>query len=152
MKKHYFTNEVSDKLKSVKDLPDFVINYPKFAEQIKIIRESLGLTQKQLAYKINSTARSIIRIEQGKMLPNVATLEKIAEVLNAKLNILFVPQKEINELLNEKAEQKAKQLVGLARGNSALEEQSPSDQAYRREIEKTKKELLDKKRGLLWDN
>jgi hypothetical protein len=85
------------------------------------------------------------------MLPNVSTLEKIAEVLNARLNILLVPQKELTELLNEQAEQKAQQLVGLAKGNSALEAQSPSAKAYRAEVEKTKKHLLEKKRGLLWE-
>lgn len=151
MKKHYFTNEVSEKLKSVKNLPSLVKEYPDFASQIKIIRESLGLTQQQLAKKINYTARSIIRIEQGKMLPNVSTLQKIAEVLNAQLNILLVPKDNLKDFLDKKAEKKAKELIGLARGNSVMEEQGPSDKTYLEELEKTKKNLLEKKRHSLWD-
>lgn len=151
MKKYYYTKEISKKLQSVKEMPALVNNYPEFNEQIKIIRETLGLTQQQLAQKAGTTARSIIRIEQGKMLPNVALLQKIAVVLNTDCKILLVPKINIVDFLEEKAEQKAQSLVGLARGTAAMEEQSPSLQAYQEEIEKTKRELIDKKRYALWD-
>ncbi len=151
MKKYYYTNEVSEKMRSVKALPDWLLDIPVFSKQINMIMETLGLTQAQLAKKIDSTERSISRIEKGTMIPNVALLQKIAEVLNTELKIILVPKKNINDLLNEKAFKKAKELVNSAKNNSVLELQGPSVRSVNTEIEKLQKELLEKKRNILWE-
>ncbi len=55
------------------------------SERIKIIRKKNGLTQKELAEKTGLSVASIQGYEQGKYLPKVEQLQKLATALNASL-------------------------------------------------------------------
>lgn len=57
-------------------------------KSIKAARLSHGLTQKQLAEKINSTHAAISYWENGINIPNVRDCWKIAEVLNISIDEL----------------------------------------------------------------
>ena len=56
---------------------------------LKIIRESKGLMQIQVAEKANISIRSYQRFESGKCTPNVITAQKIASILNVSVEELF---------------------------------------------------------------
>jgi len=53
----------------------------KLGKKIRLGRVELGLTQTQLAEKINAKQKSISRYETGASLPSIKTLVKIAKVL-----------------------------------------------------------------------
>jgi predicted phage transcriptional regulator len=55
-------------------------------ENIKTIRTSKGLTQRDLATKLNITQQSIAQYENGKRIPKLSTVRKIANALNVSLN------------------------------------------------------------------
>ncbi len=73
------------------DVTRWLDNHPDYKEQIKALRESRGLTQEQLAKKVDRTTRSIRHIENGEAFPRITTLEKIAAALNAELKISLLP-------------------------------------------------------------
>jgi DNA-binding XRE family transcriptional regulator len=104
MKKNNFREQTNSRFKLTQGLFDWLSNYPEYKDQIKIIRKALGLTQEQLARKIDHTPRSIRTIENGEALPKITTLQKIADALNAELIISLIPEKDISEFLKEKTE------------------------------------------------
>ncbi len=111
---------------STKDLQEWLSNYPDYKDQIKMIREVLGMTQEQLAQKVDRTPRSIRTIENGEAFPRITTLQKIADALNAELNISLIPKKAFPGFLIEKTNQKAKEFMELDNTDSSFEKQSPS--------------------------
>ena len=52
-----------------------------------------GLTQAELAKLMRTNKSMVTRWETGCTLPNVATLEKLAEVTGHRLRVLLVPKK-----------------------------------------------------------
>ncbi|MBC8233022.1 helix-turn-helix domain-containing protein [bacterium] len=66
----------------------------RLAVKIAQLREKRGLTQTQLAAKMNTSASVISRIEnQGKC--TIGTLRKAAEALDAVLQIDIAPREEL---------------------------------------------------------
>lgn len=151
MKKYFFTDQISKKFKSIYDLPDWLSNYPDFKDQIKLLRETLGMTQDQLGKIVNISLRSIQNIESGHAMPKITTLYKIANALNTELKIVLIPHQNIIEFLDKKASKKAKQLVKLSKTSSALEIQSPSEEESKVQVERLKREILEKRRDSLWN-
>ena len=71
-----------------------VINYEydlnkDIQELILSTRLDYGLTQKQLSEKTGLSQANISRIENGQALPNLGTLEKIADSFGKRLVISF---------------------------------------------------------------
>ena len=85
----------------LKDLQEWMVRYPDYKDQVRILRQSLGMTQAQLAQLVERTPRSIRMIEKGEAYPRVTTLQKIAEALNADLIISLVPKTGVSEFLKE---------------------------------------------------
>ena len=111
---------------STKDLQKWLSNHPDYKDQIKMIREVLGMTQEQLAQKVDRTPRSIRTIENGEAFPRITTLQKIADALNAELNISLIPKKAIPGFLIEKTNQEAKEFMEIDNTDSSFEMLSPS--------------------------
>lgn len=57
--------------------------------RIKEIRKARGLTQEQLAEKIDVEQKHVSRIESGKNYPTIDRLEKMADALNVPLMGFF---------------------------------------------------------------
>ena len=56
-----------------------------YAEMIKKKRESLGLSQKDFASKVNEKESTVHHIETGKMEPNIALARKLERLLGIKI-------------------------------------------------------------------
>lgn len=50
-----------------------------------------GLTQEQLAERMQTSQSNIARLESGRSKPSTSTLEKIAEATGTKLRVTFEP-------------------------------------------------------------
>ncbi|MFH1429281.1 MAG: helix-turn-helix domain-containing protein [Candidatus Margulisiibacteriota bacterium] len=142
--------QISNKYQSINNIPLWLKSYGPWVKQLKLIRETLGMTQKQLATRIRSTQISISRLENNEVNPTLDTMNKIAEALNCELFINMVPRKEIIKLIEEKAEKKAEELLAQSIGNAAMEIQRPGKDI----IDQSKKELINdiitNKRTTLW--
>ena len=70
-------------------------------EKIRDTRISKGLTQKQLAEKLNTSQQNLAQYENGKRKPKLETLQRIADALDtAVLNLLtkeYILQGNINQ-------------------------------------------------------
>ena len=60
-----------------------------FAEQIKIIREEKGLTQKEFADLLLVSNRTVSRWERGSVSPTAEEITRIAEILNCTVSQLI---------------------------------------------------------------
>lgn len=65
-------------------------NKKKLGKRIKELRKNAGLTQEQVAERIEMEQNTISVIESGRNFPTLVTLEKIANVLNVELSDFFV--------------------------------------------------------------
>ena len=69
---------------------------PEFqaAREVMRLRLDQGLTQKELAERIGTQQASISRLERAAYKPNVAFLQRVAEALDARVEIRFVSKEE----------------------------------------------------------
>ena len=67
---------------------------PEFQAAREVIRLRLdkGLTQKELAGRIGTQQASISRLERASYKPNLGFLQRVAEALDARVEIRFVPK------------------------------------------------------------
>lgn len=69
------------------------------AEKIAHKRKELGITQKELAEKLNVSDKTLSRWETGKQIPDALTVLEIARVLNMTINEIYgIKSKEKNTL------------------------------------------------------
>lgn len=148
-----YLKQISKKFKTQKDSPVWLVQFLPVEEQIKVIRKALGISQVQLAKKLGFSSNvPIVKMEKGQIEnPTIDTLKKYAEALGCELVIRFVPKMEIEKMVDEQAEKKAREIVSLSVGNSAMEFQKPDDETIKEEIEKVKEELLEKRRSIIWE-
>ncbi len=60
-----------------------------FCENLKLARKSMGLTQKQVADKLNIVESCYANWEQGRTEPNISALRKLCDILNTTLDELI---------------------------------------------------------------
>ena len=65
-----------------------------FHINLKKLRLTCGLSQKQIADYLNITPQSVSKWENGDALPSIEYLPKLAECLNCDINAFFVPSEE----------------------------------------------------------
>jgi transcriptional regulator with XRE-family HTH domain len=63
------------------------INPRELGSYLKTIRQMSGLTQQQLATKINTKQPTIARFEANSHMPSIRWLYKLVKVFNLKLSI-----------------------------------------------------------------
>jgi len=79
--------------------PEFREEYealkPEYQLAAALIRLRLarGLTQEGLARLLNTKQESIARLESGSSLPSLSTVKKVADVLDAELEINLRPKR-----------------------------------------------------------
>ena len=148
-----YLSQISKKFKSIKNLPEWLKQFLAPEDQIKMIRTAFGMTQNQLAKKIGFSSNvPVTELENKEKEPTLGTLKKYARALECELLIRFVPKKEIITLLEELAEKKSRKIVNISSANSAMELQKPDKETIKTEIERVKKELLEKRKSALWED
>lgn len=152
--KTIYLNQISKKFKSIKNLPTWLKDFMDISDQVKLVRAALGMTQidlaKRIGYKKNVPVADLEnKIETN---PTIEKLKKYAEALECNLLIRFVPKQEITKRLDILAEKKAREIVSISTGSSALELQRPDKRTIENEVKRVKKEILEKRRSVLWKN
>lgn len=66
-------------------------------KNIKNRREEIGLTQQELAEKVNVDRSMISKLEKNKTLPSISTLESLAQALKMSISELIEEKKEDNK-------------------------------------------------------
>jgi ribosome-binding protein aMBF1 (putative translation factor) len=75
--------------------PEFKVENEALEQEFALMRAviaarvSAGLTQEDLAKRMETTQATIARLEAGKQMPSTRTLEKLAKATGTKLRISF---------------------------------------------------------------
>ncbi|MFC1538077.1 helix-turn-helix domain-containing protein [Candidatus Latescibacterota bacterium] len=75
--------------------PELAKEYEALGEEYEIIRQIIrarieaGLTQKELAERIETKQSNVSRIESGNANPSIAFLKRIAKATGTKLHVAF---------------------------------------------------------------
>ena len=80
--------------------PEYRREYEALEEEFSLMRALIearigaGLTQEQLAERMETSQSAIARLESGRSLPSGRTLQRFAEATGTKLRISFEPPQE----------------------------------------------------------
>lgn len=120
-------------------------------EQIKGLREDLGMTQVQLGERSGLSQSMIADIENGRR-PNLTTptIMKLAQGLNCYYVSQLIPMENIETILDEQSSAVARKIISTSSGSMAIEMQLPSHEAIEKQIVELKKEILKKDKSALW--
>jgi transcriptional regulator with XRE-family HTH domain len=117
-------------------------------------RRSLGVSFAALSERTGISAPTLKRIFSGKVSPALDKIQSIAGVLGVEIRVngkIEVDATHSVEYVRKRvAEEKAKWLVGLAQGTSALEAQAVGPDTIREMVERTIHELLAGPNRKLW--
>ena len=78
--------------------PEFKREYEKVRQENEPLRAILrarverGMTQASIAKKMGTTQSSIARVEAGKSHPTIPFMQRLAEALDMRLEIRFLPK------------------------------------------------------------
>jgi predicted DNA-binding mobile mystery protein A len=135
-------------------LEDIKAGYPVLPAQgwLRTIRLALGQTTRQFAQAAGVTHRSVATVERAEARGDVtlATLGRYAAALGCDLQYVLVPRKPLTQIVDQRAEAIARELVAKVRHSSALEGQATSEAVGEREIAALKRRLLDGNQSRLW--
>jgi ribosome-binding protein aMBF1 (putative translation factor) len=83
--------------KWMKDDPEYAREYAALEDEFTLAatlieaRAHAGLTQEQLAQRMNTTQAVVARLESGRVKPSTRTLERLAKATGTRLKISFEP-------------------------------------------------------------
>ena len=126
------------------------IHEPSPGDWIRILRESLRMTQAELASRAKITQPHLAGIETGKTDPQVGTLKRIFEAMSCDLVLEPRPKKAIKDMLRGRARSVALKRLKQSMGTMALEQQAPEAEVFRQLLEKRTDEILADRREKLW--
>ena len=85
------------------------MNQEKIGQFIKQIRQDNNLTQKDLADKLGVTYQAVSKWENGKNVPDIATLKEISELFNTNIDEILNGEKK--EKISEQTKEKNNYIV-----------------------------------------
>ena len=62
------------------------------ANNIALLRKKFGLTQAELAQKLNYSDKAVSKWERGESVPDIYILKKLADIFEVKVDTLITPQ------------------------------------------------------------
>ena len=64
----------------------------RLASSLIRLRLAKGLTQEELARRLHTKQSAIARLESGSSLPSLSTVKRVAEALDAELDVVIRPK------------------------------------------------------------
>ncbi len=140
---------VDERLASWRKLTDTV---PPQVGWIRTIRESLGMTQSQLAARLNITQQALNDLEKSEAEGKITldSLRRVASALGCRFVYAAVPEKPLGEIRRQRAHEVAKKQLGRVSRSMKLEAQGTSERETKRQIEELTEELLQGSPRKLW--
>ena len=119
---------------------------------LRAVRQALGMTTRQLAKAVGVTQGAVVDAERTEAKGDItlATLRRYAAALDCELCYALVPNRPLQEAVEERADRIARDQVSRVSHSMALEDQSTSKEHSEREIAELRRKLLEGKRSRLW--
>jgi len=119
---------------------------------IRAVREALGMSATELGQRMNISQQSVVNLEQseGRSTIQLDTLERAAAAMDCELVYAIVPRTSLDEIVQARAHDKARQMLATVEHHSRLENQSVSEADLEAQIDEVTSSLIDR-RGLWRD-
>lgn len=120
---------------------------------IQTIRKALGINTRQLAEKTGVSSERIIKIEADELENKLtmATLQKMAEAMSCKFVYAFVPDDDLDKIIQKAARAKAKVQMSRISHSMTLEDQKTEDKELKEQIDILTEEYLRGNIKNIWD-
>ena len=140
--------EISQQLIDIKE-----INRPKEG-WIRTFRKALSMSGPQLAKRIGLSNSQVSQMERLEIQDRITLkqLRKIADSLDCDLVYGFVPRKEINQMIEERAIKKAKDLVYKTDVQMKLEKQQLSAKQLEENVVRETEKIVYEMPRDLWED
>lgn len=118
------------------------------------IRKALNMSLRQLGKRLNITAQSVNDLERRERDSSITlhALQQAAEAMNMKLIYALVPkEKGIEDLIRQRAEEKAREIVMRTHQSMSLEMQGLGKDFLEKAVRSKTEELLRQTPRYLWD-
>lgn len=119
---------------------------------IRLTRNRLGMTQKQLAKRCGLPQSHIANIEKGKIDLQIETLRRICHALCCRLVIGLRPEQDLDSILEERARKLALKRVKRVAGTMVMEEQRPEEEVLSDLVEAESNKILEKRDSEIWED
>ena len=134
-------------------VPEWMAKDLPVGKQVQLIREALGMTQVQLAKRCGIRQNMIARIERDLSIDlRISTVQKLAKGLNCRIINRFIPEEEIETVLDKKSLEAARKLVGLSRSTAGLEKQMPEDRYIELQVREMQNKIREKRPSSFWQD
>ena len=121
---------------------------------IRAVRDALGMTAKQLAYRMDVTQQSVARIEKDEPTGSVTikTMRKTAEALDCQFVYGFVPKISLEETVRSRAKEIAIKRLTQVSQTMALEAQALSEEENQDVLTEMVEDLVNNPPSNLWND
>jgi len=119
---------------------------------VATIRDALGMTAAAFARRLNMTPAGVRKLEKAEadQVITLASLHKLAEALDCRLEYALVPRRPLQDMLQERARQLAAAELAPVSHSMVLEDQAVQ-RSMRQQIEVLAEEILTRRpRHDLW--
>lgn len=120
---------------------------------IRAIRDALGMTSSQLARRLGVVQSRVTVMEQAetRQTLTLATLEKAAQAMDCQLVYALVPRKPLEQLVEDRAQLKARKMLKHISHSMVLEAQGVEDADERWQLEQMTREITHRAGSNLWE-
>ncbi len=135
-------------------LPDAALADPPFGGWVRAIRTALGMTQEQLAARMQVKKQRIQRIEEQEQegTLKVDTLRRVANALDMQLYYGLIPKDgSLEQMIQRRAHELAREIVARSSQTMALEDQANSRERIEQAIDERTEKIVKDLPQALWD-
>ena len=120
---------------------------------VRSMRNALGMSGAQLARRLKVSRSQVAQAEKNELSRSITlkTLDNMAQAMGCRVVYMIVAESQITDLVNNRAREKATQLVNLADTHMALESQRLGESELEYEIERIQTQLVKEMPTDLWN-
>jgi predicted DNA-binding mobile mystery protein A len=120
---------------------------------MRAIRETLGMTTRQLAERMRISQPSLVKLEKSEAAGTITlgSLERAAQALGCRVVYALVPIKPLTETIEERASMLADRQVSSVEQTMRLEAQGVTNKAERKQARRQVAQELLRRPARLWD-
>jgi len=120
--------------------------------RLRDVRQAIGMTQKQLATRLQIKQPVIARIEKNIMSCSLETVSKVAKALECEFMAVIASNTSLEEIIRERAELAAKRLLNRSFSNMAMEKQMPTADSYKYQFRRYVENFTTDPGPQLWED
>lgn len=126
---------------------------PPSSGWLRAIRESIGLTRRQVALRMKIDPKTLLKFEEGELTGTITlnSLRRVADNLNCTLLYAMLPSETLDRMLEKQATKVAANILRHTSQSMKLEKQAISTKEEQQQIKELAQELKSSLKRVLWE-